>query len=122
MSALACGEPLSLAHLPADQVVRLAGLTEEQLAVGLDPLPEGSPVVIRYHQSRTPLLPREFVDGVLDRLESIARDLFPAWLPGAELICDTSHSINGWCARSRMGTQRTVRTSVRSSPTWPRRR
>ena len=43
MRAETCGEPLSLAHIPVDRVVRLVGLTDEQLAVSLDPLPDGSP-------------------------------------------------------------------------------
>jgi hypothetical protein len=34
VSAVTCGQPLSVSQIPADQVVRLAGLTDEQLAVG----------------------------------------------------------------------------------------
>jgi hypothetical protein len=36
--AEACGEPLSLAHIPVNQVVRLVGLNDEQLAVRLTPV------------------------------------------------------------------------------------
>ena len=86
MSAATCGEPLSLALVPSDRVTRLAGLTGEQLAVGLDPLPEDAPVVIRYRLPTPPRTPQELVDDVLDRFETVALGLFPAWLPGAEVI------------------------------------
>ena len=48
MSSVACGEPLSLTHLPVDRVIRLAGVTANQLAVGVDPPPDGAPVVLGY--------------------------------------------------------------------------
>jgi hypothetical protein len=37
VSTVAC--ELSLPHVPTDRVVRIAGASDEQLAVGLDPLP-----------------------------------------------------------------------------------
>jgi very-short-patch-repair endonuclease len=88
VSTVACGEPLSLSDVPTDRVVRIAGRSAEQLMVSLDPLPEGAPVVIRY---RVPARdsPLAVVDDVLDRLEVVARELFPAWLPDAGVI-DTS--------------------------------
>ena len=86
MSSAACGQPLSLTHLPADRVVRLAGVTEEQLAVGLDPLPDGAPVVIRHRLSTEVSSAKDVVDDVLDQLEAIAMELFPAWLPDAAAI------------------------------------
>lgn len=89
MSAVTCGQPLSLSQIPADQVVRLAGLTDAQLAVSLDPLPERVPVVIRCRLSSPPS-PSGFVDDVLERLESVALDLFPAWLPDAGAITTSS--------------------------------
>lgn len=86
MSSAACGQPLSSTHLPGGRVVRLAGVTEEQLAVGLDPLPDGSPVVIR-HRLRTEVSSaQDVVEDVLGQLESIAIELFPAWLPDAGAI------------------------------------
>jgi very-short-patch-repair endonuclease len=90
VSALTCGEPLSLSHLPSDRVLRLAGLTEAQLAVSLDPLPEGAPVVVRYRLPPSPRQPLDVVDDVLDRLESVAMELFPAWLPSATVIAASS--------------------------------
>ena len=89
MRAETCGEPLSLAHIPVDRVVRLVGLTDEQLAVSLDPLPDGSPVVIRYRIPHPCPSTHDVVDDVLAKLEAIAMDLFPAWLPSADVI-DTS--------------------------------
>jgi very-short-patch-repair endonuclease len=81
-----CGEPLSLAHIPVDRVVRLVGLTDEQLAVGLDPLPDGSPVVIRYRVPFPCASTHDVVDDVLAKLEAIAMELFPAWLSSADVI------------------------------------
>lgn len=89
MSAVTCGEPLSLSQIPADRVVRLAGLTDEQLAVSLDPLPACVPVVIRCRFPGSPS-PSGFVDDALDRLELVALDLFPAWLPDAQAITASS--------------------------------
>ncbi|HEV7419486.1 MAG TPA: DUF559 domain-containing protein [Mycobacterium sp.] len=90
MSALTCGEPLSLSHLPSDRILRLAGLTEAQLAVSLDPLPRGAPVVVRYRVVPSSRRSLDVVDDVLERLESVAMDLFPAWLPSATAIAASS--------------------------------
>jgi very-short-patch-repair endonuclease len=86
VSAATCGEPLSLARIPADRIMRLAGLTDEQLAVSLDPLPDGAPVVIRYRLPGVSPSPSALVDDALDRLQSMAIDLFPAWLPEAGVL------------------------------------
>jgi very-short-patch-repair endonuclease len=90
VSTLACDEPLSLSHVPPDQVVRVVGLSDEQFAVGLDPLPDGAPVVIRYRVPGAPLRQQEVVGDVLDQLESVALGLFPAWLPDAAVISERS--------------------------------
>jgi very-short-patch-repair endonuclease len=71
-------------------VVRIAGPSEEQLVVGLDPLPDGAPVVIRYRVPLTPDSPLAVVDDVLNRLEVVARELFPAWLPDAGVVSTSS--------------------------------
>ena len=86
MSPAACGQPLSSTHLPGGRVVRLAGVTEEQLAVGLDPLPDGSPVVIRHRLPTEVSSAQDVVEDVLGQLESIAIELFPAWLPDAGAV------------------------------------
>lgn len=90
MSAVTCGEPLSLAHLPPDRVIRLVGITDEQLAVGLDPLPDGAPVVVRYSTDHHGRAQHEIVDDVLAMLETVAISLYPAWLPDADLITTSS--------------------------------
>ena len=90
MRSLACGETLSLAHIPTDQIVRLVGLSDEQFAVVLDPLPDGAPVVIRYRFPGVPLRQQDVVDDVLNQLESAALDFFPAWLPEAAVISERS--------------------------------
>jgi very-short-patch-repair endonuclease len=90
VSLVTCGEPLSLSHIPTDRVVRIEGPSAEQLAVSLDPLPDGAPVVIRYRLPDSPASLVEVVDDVLNRLEAIARALFPAWLPEAEVVTTSS--------------------------------
>jgi uncharacterized protein DUF559 len=90
VSAEACGQPLSLAHIPIDQVVRLVGLNDDQLAVSLDPLPVGSPVVICHRIPHPAPSAHDVVADVLMKLESIAMDLFPAWLPSADAIDSSS--------------------------------
>ena len=111
-----CGEPLSLAHIPVDQVIRLVGLTDDQLAVSLDPLPDGSPVVIRYRIPHPSPSTHDVVDDVLAKLESIAIDLFPAWLPSADAI-DTSSDFDRRVVRRlahrRVGGKRPLRSVSR---------
>ncbi|WP_246240705.1 endonuclease domain-containing protein [Mycolicibacterium madagascariense] len=80
------GEPLSLAHLPVDRVIRLAGLTDEQLAIALDPLPPGAPVVIGYCVDGQGPSQRDVVQDALVALASVALVLYPAWLPDAAVI------------------------------------
>ncbi|KAA0094013.1 DUF559 domain-containing protein [Mycolicibacterium sp. P1-18] len=71
-------------------MVRLAGVTADQLAVGLDPLPDGSPVVVRHRLPTEVSSAQDVVDDVLRRLETIAIELFPAWLPAAAAVDSTS--------------------------------
>jgi very-short-patch-repair endonuclease len=81
---LHCAVPWS--SIPTERVVRLGGITGDQLAISLDPLPDEAPVVIAY--SVTPPCPAAIaiVDAVLVQLEVLGRELFPAWLPGADAI------------------------------------
>lgn len=90
MSTVECGEPLSLSQIPTDRIVRIEGPTAEQLAVSLDPLPDDAPVVIRYRLPESPASALTVIDDMLNRLEAIARELFPAWLPEAEAITTSS--------------------------------
>ncbi|WP_018599817.1 endonuclease domain-containing protein [Mycobacterium sp. 155] len=64
--------------------MRLAGPTAEELAVALDPLPAGAPVVI--HCRLRPGAARVVVDSLLDHLETVACQLFPSWLPDADML------------------------------------
>jgi very-short-patch-repair endonuclease len=86
MSVTATVDAASLSAIPAGHVVRLSGVTPEQLAVMAHPLPPGAPVVLRYRLSTVPAGATAVVDAMLDRLEAVARDLLPAWLPEAELL------------------------------------
>lgn len=83
--AMAVTAELSLATLPVDRVIRLSGVTADQLAVALDPLPEGAPVVIQF-RLQTATSAAAVIDEVLDRLTQVTVELFPAWLPDGDLI------------------------------------
>lgn len=85
MTATAYHTPVPWAEIPAAQVVRLAGVTAEELAVALDPPPDGVPVGIWY---RPPAVGAAamIVEDALAYLESVARQLFPVWLPRADRL------------------------------------
>lgn len=68
---------------PRRQVSHLSGAAPELLALAVDALPPGAPVVVRY-RPRPGVSLREQVAAVLDELDSVAVALFPRWLPGAE--------------------------------------
>jgi hypothetical protein len=74
------------ADIPADRVVRLRGATPEQLAVALDPSPSTAPAVIRYHHTFVPSNAAALAEDILDRLDEVARGLFPDWLVSAERL------------------------------------
>jgi hypothetical protein len=78
------------ADLPADRVVQLDGATPEQLAVALDALPADAPAVIRYHPTTVPGNAATLIADILDRLDDVARGLFPAWLPAADHLAGSS--------------------------------
>ena len=122
MSSAANGQPPSLTQIPTDRVVRLVGLTDEQLAVSLDPLPTGVPVVIRHSIGRHGQSQHDVVDEALAELEAMAANLYPAWLPDAGEMPPAATSTCGWSGNSPIGTQPTAPTLVRFSPTWRRQR
>jgi len=80
-------------RVPAERVVRLGGLTADQLAIALDPPPEDAPAVIAYQVTPPCTAPIAMVDRVLTALEVLARELFPAWLPSADAI-DTASGLD----------------------------
>ncbi|MCP9275129.1 endonuclease domain-containing protein [Mycolicibacterium arenosum] len=71
------------AGLPVYGVVRIAGADRAAMAVALDSLGGSAPAVIGCDID--PSAPAaHIVDDVVAQLSSVARDLFPAWLPGGE--------------------------------------
>jgi very-short-patch-repair endonuclease len=66
-------------------VVFLAEASAEAIGLSLEPLPDDAPAVVTY---RPPVVASSMlmITSVLDALDSVATGLFPAWLPGAELI------------------------------------
>lgn len=86
------GQALLLQHLPTGRPIRIAGMSDDQLAVCLDPLPEAMPVVVRYRVAEHTTSPADVVDDVLERLAVMACELFPTWLPTARSITtDSDH-------------------------------
>lgn len=75
---------LGLSRVHMRGVTCLLGASPEQVAVALDPLPGGAPVVIGYRVDAVRSSVPALVDDVLGKLEAVACKLFPAWLPGAE--------------------------------------
>jgi very-short-patch-repair endonuclease len=73
------------AELPAGRVVRLTGESPEAIASAFEPMPDDAPAVVQCRLSADPSSARTAA-AVLDRLEAAALDLYPAWLPGAEVI------------------------------------
>jgi very-short-patch-repair endonuclease len=69
--------------LPVGRVVSLRDRTAESVALALEPLPADAPAVVVLRPSGRPVSWSAFI---LDELDSCARALFPAWLPGAERI------------------------------------
>jgi len=73
------------AEVPAGTMANLVGASPEAIALALEPLPAGAPAVLTCRPAADPSSAR-VVTAVLDRLESAALDLYPAWLPGARTI------------------------------------
>jgi hypothetical protein len=60
-------------------------MSAEALALSLEPLPTDAPAVITYSPGQHSR-PAQVVGNLLTRLDRTARELFPAWLPGAAPI------------------------------------
>jgi very-short-patch-repair endonuclease len=71
--------------LPMGHAVWLDGVSAETLALALDPLPAGAPVVVTYHPEAH-LEVRTAASAILGNLDQVAAGLYPTWLPGAEAI------------------------------------
>lgn len=74
----------SWAELPVGRVVRL-GADADALALAIDPLPAGAPVIVTYFPAEAACID-DMVASVLRELDEAAIALFPAWLPEAEAI------------------------------------
>jgi hypothetical protein len=90
VTVVATREPLSLSAVPDGRVLRLNSISAKQLAVWLDPLPPDVPAVITYRTPAEHLATAAAIGHMLDRLEAIARELFPSWLPDAEVLSSSS--------------------------------
>lgn len=70
----------SWAEIPNGRVVHLVGADPEAVTMSLSPLPPDAPAIVTFPARSAPTQ-RAVVDTILDELETMAVDLFPAWLP-----------------------------------------
>jgi very-short-patch-repair endonuclease len=90
MRGAACRGSSALATLPRTAVVRVTGASVQQLTLSLDPLPPDAPVVIRCSVPVSSSASAVVAD-LLDRLETAAIQLFPAWLPDGDTLSTASN-------------------------------
>jgi very-short-patch-repair endonuclease len=74
-------------ELPLDQPIVIEGPAAHTLALSIEPLPADAPAVITY-EAAAPRRAAHLIDDLLDQLDRVARELFPAWLPTAAVIDD----------------------------------
>lgn len=80
---------LPFPDLPTNRVIHLGGITIEEFAVAVDPLPENAPVILTLRITEA-ADPSHAVSAALDAMESVARAQLRAWLPAADQITGTS--------------------------------
>jgi very-short-patch-repair endonuclease len=74
-----------LEQLPTDRVVQLRNVDADDVAVTMACATTTLPAAVTHRPSHVTTSPA-FVHAVLDDLETVAAELFPAWLPEAENI------------------------------------
>ena len=75
--------------LPLDQPIVIEGPSASALTLSIEPLPTDAPTVITYEVT-APHRPVRLIDDLLARLDRVALELFPAWLPEAAAIDDAA--------------------------------
>ncbi|MGC0365248.1 hypothetical protein ABH922_003232 [Rhodococcus sp. 27YEA15] len=75
--------------LPSTGVAAVRGAPFDVLQIGSDPLPESDLAIVSYRIADVSTA-AEVVDDILLQFESAAQALFPAWLPGGEVLDTTS--------------------------------
>jgi len=78
-------------ELPLDQPIVIEGPKASTLALSIEPLPAEAPAVITY-EAAAPRRAAQLIDDLLDLLDRVARELYPAWLPAASMIEDPAGS------------------------------
>jgi very-short-patch-repair endonuclease len=73
--------------LPLDKPIVIEGPHASTLTLSIEPLPAEAPAVITY-EAAAPRRAAQVIDDLLDRLDRVARQLYPAWLPAAALLDD----------------------------------
>lgn len=95
------------ADVPPGRMAHLVGASPEAITLALEPLPADAPAVLTCQITGDPSSSR-VVAAVLDQLERAALDLFPAWLPGAEVISGPGgagvHAVRALATRKAAGT------------------
>jgi very-short-patch-repair endonuclease len=80
-----CGVAQAWTDLPLDQPIVIEGAAGPALALSTEPLPAGAPAIITY-EAVAPRRANHLIADLLDRLDQVARELFPAWLPAAAML------------------------------------
>src|SRR4051812_25778127 len=57
------------------------------MALSMDPLPSDAPAVVTY-EATAPRRASHLIADLLNQLDRVARELYPAWLPAAAVIDD----------------------------------
>jgi very-short-patch-repair endonuclease len=76
---------------PGRHVSYLSGAAPELLRLALDPLPVAAPAIIQFRPARGGRIGDQ-IEILLSELDRVAIELFPHWLPGAELL-DGPHDL-----------------------------
>ena len=104
--------------LPLDQPIIVEGPTASTLALSIEPLPADGPAVITY-AAAAPRRATHLIDDLLARLDLVARELFPAWLPAAAAIDDPAGAGAVAVRSIALRAAAAVTTMDRSWPIWP---
>ncbi|OZG29964.1 hypothetical protein BH683_006125 [Williamsia sp. 1138] len=94
--------PMDWSALPSSGVVSLTGVGVAAIALALDDLPDDAPAVLLTRVDQISGA-SQVIDDLIGRLERIAYDLYPAWLPGAE-VSPRRSTIDRVAARSLAAT------------------
>lgn len=93
--------------LPVGRVIQLVGTDAVHLDGALEPLPTAAPAIVTYRPP-APVTSTAAIARLLDALDAVAINLFPAWLPGAAALTGdgaaAAPALRVLAARAALGT------------------